>query len=207
MGISSSRIGGTLPPFPPEGMQAGSPEANMNAFYHREGLRPPYIPEALKENVIEIASNQWGTDRNRSLGDPIAWATEALTNKDMPDTLALGYHNKRMYYCIKQGPLVFLMEYTWGGHSQNNPDTINGLSTVFKLTENALKKAREGEVDPNKRLILLDSDVHHLEKGYKVVDTTALDPNSTWSHDILDPSTKKDLAIGGLPMNILELLK
>lgn len=187
-------------------MEYASPEEEAKAFYARENLQPPCIPEALKNQLTSIAAGEiWGTDFTKTLGDPIAWATEALQSKDIPDNLTFGYKNGSIHYYLKLGPLVLAMERRWSGFSPNKASAVNWLTAAPKLSLLKLKSAAPDALNPNKRIILVDSDTHPHETGYRIVDIRQLDPKDTWESSALDANDT--VSIGSLPLNILDLLK
>ena len=191
------------------GYQAEGPEGSLfeeiQGFYAKEKLQPPYMPLDMKASLITIAQGtQWATDSKHVIGDPVAWATEALQVKDMPDCLAFGYKNESIHYCLKRGPLVLAMARKWGGYSPNKAPQVNWLSAAPKLLELKMKIS-QNEINPNKRLILLDSDTHAYATGYKVVDVTQLVPEATWDPASLD--SRDTQAIASLPLDIVDLLK
>lgn len=189
-----------------EQVEAGeqTPLEEVFAFYAREGLKAPYIPAKFQGALITLAPGEiWTTDRNKTIGDPLSWACEAIQSKAMSDMLALGYKNGSIHYYVKQGPLVFVLERQWGGFSLNKPEDVNAITASASIALKNLDNAKK--LDPNKRLILVDSDKRPLESGYLVVNIRELDSKKTWTHST--PQEKDFMKIRALALSVVDYLK
>lgn len=189
-----------------EQVEAGkrTPLEDVFAFYAREGLKAPYIPAKFQGALITLVPGEiWTTDRNKTIGDPLAWVSEAIQSKAMPDVLALGYKNGSIHYYVKQGPLVFVLERQWGGFSLNKPEDVNTITASASIALKNLDNAKN--LDPSKRLILLDSDKRPLESGYIVVDIRELDAQKVWTHST--PQEKDFRKIRALALSVADYLK
>ena len=167
-------------------------------------MKAPYIPAKFQGVLITLAPGEiWTTDCNKTVGDPLAWACEAIQNKAMPDLLALGYKNGSIHYYVKQGPLVFALERQWSGFSLNKPEDVNAITASASIALKNLDNAKN--LDPSKRLILVDSDKHTLESGYLVVDIRELDAKKVWTHSA--PQEKDFRKIRALALSVADFLK